>query len=555
MALAGRGLRALPRLDVAGGRDGAAARPAPSAASPPARLGSPGRGAGQRVRRPAARARGPLTLAQSINRALADVLAAYPEALVFGEDVGRKGGVYGVTRGLPGRLGAARVFDTLLDEQSILGLALGAGVSGLLPVPEIQYLAYLHNAEDQIRGEAATLQFFSDGAVPQPDGGAGRRLRLPEGLRRALPQRQRGRRAARHPRPGRRLAGPARRRRRDAAHLRWPRPQADGSVCVFLEPIALYHTRDLHERRATAAGWRRTRRRRLGRGPRADRPRAGPTATARDLTIVTFGNGLRDEPAGRAPARRGEGSPRGWSTCAGWRRCRSRTSLREADADRPGAGRRRDPPHRRGVRGGGHRAGRRRVHRRRSPGSPARTASSRSATRRSRCCCPRRPSSTPRSRSSRRRGEASAKGTGQETGAGEGTEPRLSCTGSTRLLTPRCRAGDADPDGQAPGLCQRPRPRPRQPDAAVGGRAGPPWLARQLRHPRAFLPGRCGRRRDAGPDAGRHAGAAAVHRLRPGPLRRLCSWGSSPTPASTSRGWRRISGGTRRRRSATTRPA
>ena len=90
----------------------------------------------------------------------------------------------------------------------------------------------------------------------------------------------------------------------------------------------------------------------------------------------------------------------------------------------------------------------------------------------------------------------------------------------TRLLTPRCRAGDADPDGQAPGLCQRPRPRPRQPDAAVGGRAGPPWLARQLRHPRAFLPGRCGRRRDAGPDAGRHAGAAAVHRLRPGPLRR-----------------------------------
>ena len=46
------------------------------------------------------------------------------------------------------------MFDTLLDEQSILGLALGAGVSGLLPMPEIQYLAYLHNAADQIRGEA-----------------------------------------------------------------------------------------------------------------------------------------------------------------------------------------------------------------------------------------------------------------------------------------------------------------------------------------------------------------------------------------------------------------
>jgi 2-oxoisovalerate dehydrogenase E1 component len=92
-----------------------------------------------------------LTLSQSINRALADVLASYPEAMVFGEDVGRKGGVYGVTRGLQKAFGPARVFDTLLDEQSILGLALGAGVSGLLPIPEIQYLAYLHNAEDQLR--------------------------------------------------------------------------------------------------------------------------------------------------------------------------------------------------------------------------------------------------------------------------------------------------------------------------------------------------------------------------------------------------------------------
>ena len=74
-----------------------------------------------------------------------------------------KGGVYGVTRGLHARFGAGRVFDTLLDETSILGLALGTAVSGFLPLPEIQYLAYLHNAEDQLRGEAATLQFFSQG--------------------------------------------------------------------------------------------------------------------------------------------------------------------------------------------------------------------------------------------------------------------------------------------------------------------------------------------------------------------------------------------------------
>src|SRR4029077_11870070 len=111
---------------------------------------------------------GPMTLAQAINRSLADALAARPGMLVFGEDVARKGGVYGVTRGLLAAFGAGRVFDTVLDEQSILGLALGAGLAGLLPVPEIQYLAYLHNAADQIRGEAATLPFFSQGRYRNP---------------------------------------------------------------------------------------------------------------------------------------------------------------------------------------------------------------------------------------------------------------------------------------------------------------------------------------------------------------------------------------------------
>ena len=112
---------------------------------------------------PVPAARVPLTLAQSINATLADLLDEHANLLLFGEDVAAKGGVYGVTKGLLAKVGAARVFDTLLDETSILGLALGAAVSGLLPIAEIQYLAYLHNAEDQLRGEAATLQFFSNG--------------------------------------------------------------------------------------------------------------------------------------------------------------------------------------------------------------------------------------------------------------------------------------------------------------------------------------------------------------------------------------------------------
>ena len=83
--------------------------------------------------------------------------------------------------------GSGRVFDSPLDEQSILGLALGAGLAGLLPVPEIQYLAYLHNAADQIRGEAATLSFFSRAQYRNPLVVRVAWPCLPAGLRRALP--------------------------------------------------------------------------------------------------------------------------------------------------------------------------------------------------------------------------------------------------------------------------------------------------------------------------------------------------------------------------------
>jgi 2-oxoisovalerate dehydrogenase E1 component len=109
-----------------------------------------------------------LTLAQGINRALAAILETRKNALVFGEDVGKKGGVYGLTKGLQERFGSLRVFDTLLDEQTIFGLALGSSLFGLIPIPEIQYLAYVHNAEDQLRGEASTLRFFSNGAYENP---------------------------------------------------------------------------------------------------------------------------------------------------------------------------------------------------------------------------------------------------------------------------------------------------------------------------------------------------------------------------------------------------
>jgi 2-oxoisovalerate dehydrogenase E1 component len=229
-------------------------------------------------------AREPLTLAQALNAALAAVLEAHPEALVFGEDVAVKGGVYGVTRGLHQRFGAARVFDTLLDETSILGLALGAATSGFLPIPEIQYLAYLHNAEDQLRGEAATLQFFSQGAYRN-----GLVVRIAGyGYQRGFGGHFHNDDAVGVLRdiPGLVIASPA--RPDDAAAMLATCAASalvDGSVCAFLEPIALYHARDLLE--AGDDGWVAP----LS-GPHVPLGSARTYHEGRDLTVVTWANGL-----------------------------------------------------------------------------------------------------------------------------------------------------------------------------------------------------------------------------------------------------------------------
>ena len=139
------------------------------------------------------------------------------------------------------------------------------------------------------------MQFFSRRRVPQPDGGAGRRAGLPGGLRRALPQRQLGRRAARHPGPGGGRAGRAPRTPRRCCAPASPRRAVDGSVCVFLEPIALYHTRDLHADGDDELAGAVRARRPMGRRRTCRSAGPGSTAWARpsDLTIITFGNGVR----------------------------------------------------------------------------------------------------------------------------------------------------------------------------------------------------------------------------------------------------------------------
>ncbi|MEZ5840014.1 MAG: thiamine pyrophosphate-dependent enzyme [Hyphomicrobiales bacterium] len=229
----------------------------------------------------------PQHMARLINWALADLMLEHGEIVLCGEDIGPKGGVYNVTSKLHARFGGDRVINTLLDEQSILGLAIGLAHNGFLPVPEIQFLAYLHNAEDQIRGEAATLSFFSNGQYSNPmivriaglgyQKGFGGHFHNDNSL------------AVLRDVPGVVVACPgngadAVMMLRECVRL----AREEQRVVVIVEPIALYMTRDLHAEKdglwtfpypAPGAG------RPIGLGE------VGVHGEGTDLAIVTYGNG------------------------------------------------------------------------------------------------------------------------------------------------------------------------------------------------------------------------------------------------------------------------
>ncbi|MGB0906492.1 MAG: thiamine pyrophosphate-dependent enzyme [Maricaulaceae bacterium] len=227
-----------------------------------------------------------IPLNKMLNKTLAELMVTYDNAFIFGEDVARKGGVYGVTLDLLKHFGPRRVQDTLLDEQTILGLAIGAAQNGYLPIPEIQFLAYLHNAEDQIRGEAATLSFFSNGQFTNP-----------MVIRIAGLGYQRGFGGHFHNDnsitvlrdiPGIIVACPssgddARMMLREAMRL----AHCERRVVVFIEPIALYGTADLHE---GDKGWA------AKYVPPADDKKinfgdVAQRGTGEELCILTYGNG------------------------------------------------------------------------------------------------------------------------------------------------------------------------------------------------------------------------------------------------------------------------
>jgi 2-oxoisovalerate dehydrogenase E1 component len=117
-------------------------------------------------------------LAEAVRRTLASELAANPKVVVFGEDVGKKGGVHLVTEGLQKRFGPGRVFDTSLSEEGIIGRAAGMAVSGLVPVAEIQFRKYADPAHEQLNNTGTmrwrTANRFAAPIVVRMPGGFGK---------------------------------------------------------------------------------------------------------------------------------------------------------------------------------------------------------------------------------------------------------------------------------------------------------------------------------------------------------------------------------------------
>ncbi len=108
-----------------------------------------------------------INMVTAIRRTLDQEIAANPRVLVFGEDVGPKGGVHAVTLGLQEKYGVSRVFDTSLNEEGIVGRAVGMALAGLMPVPEIQFRKYAEPATEQIH-DCGTMRWRTHNRFAAP---------------------------------------------------------------------------------------------------------------------------------------------------------------------------------------------------------------------------------------------------------------------------------------------------------------------------------------------------------------------------------------------------
>jgi pyruvate dehydrogenase E1 component beta subunit len=210
-----------------------------------------------------------MTYREACRQAIRDALLADPRCFVMGEDVGKYGGCYGVTKGLLEEFGPQRIRDTPLAENGFVGAGIGAALAGLRPIVEIMTCNFSLLALDQIMNNAATLSHMSGGqwAVPLV-------IRMATGGGRQL--------AAQHSHslegwyahiPGLKVAVPG--TVGDARHM-LAAALADPNPVLIFEHIVLYNTEDTVEAGLTAV----------------DLQRAKVRLAGRDVTLVTYGNSL-----------------------------------------------------------------------------------------------------------------------------------------------------------------------------------------------------------------------------------------------------------------------
>ncbi|WP_203819796.1 alpha-ketoacid dehydrogenase subunit beta [Paractinoplanes ferrugineus] len=109
-----------------------------------------------------------MSMAQALNQALRDAMAADPAVVLFGEDVGALGGVFRITDGLTAEFGENRCFDTPLAESGIVGMAVGMAMNGMRPVVEMQFDAFAYPAFEQIVSHVAKMRNRTRGRVALP---------------------------------------------------------------------------------------------------------------------------------------------------------------------------------------------------------------------------------------------------------------------------------------------------------------------------------------------------------------------------------------------------
>ena len=212
---------------------------------------------------------GNTTYRDALRKALSDGMKADPDVVVIGEEVGRYGGAYGVTKGLIDEFGAGRVIDTPISEPSIVGAAVGAAMSGLRPVAELMYVDFIGMTMDQLANQAAKIRYMFGGQIGVPmilrtQGGTGRS---------AGAQHSQSLEAYIMHTPGLRLAMPA--TVSDAYHL-LQQSLAQPDPVVFIEHKALYASSGELDDKTPVAPW-----------GKAHVPRLG-----NDLVIVTYSRQL-----------------------------------------------------------------------------------------------------------------------------------------------------------------------------------------------------------------------------------------------------------------------